>query len=123
MAIGQSEQAAIADLSSVPGADDSDEPAPVSKSAPVLFPLRAGGGAVSIVIFSGLGFRDGSRGFLGLSTGSKKGVSRAQQTLDCCIAVWICRVRRYRGARGRVDRSRPSFVSSALVRGSAPSWV
>ncbi|CAE7462248.1 mut-7 [Symbiodinium natans] len=43
--LGEAE-AAIADLSSVPGADDSDEPAPVSKSAPVLFPLRAGGGTV-----------------------------------------------------------------------------
>ena len=39
-------QAAIADLSSIPGADDSDEPAPANKPAPVLFPLRAGGGTV-----------------------------------------------------------------------------
>ena len=40
----RSVQGVIADLSSVPGADDSDEPAPVGKPAPVLFPLRAGGG-------------------------------------------------------------------------------
>ncbi|CAE7220414.1 mut-7 [Symbiodinium sp. CCMP2456] len=39
-------EAAIADLSSIPGADDSDEPAPANKPAPVLFPLRAGGGTV-----------------------------------------------------------------------------